>query len=82
MINPQKILGDSAPSDRQVSPGKQYRAAVMKNRFADTILRAREKTLTQVGYKSGLVNLPYLSILWDLSTLDVIWYNLVWLRSG
>ncbi|XP_028778535.1 transcription factor GTE8 isoform X2 [Neltuma alba] len=37
--------GDSAP--RQVSPDKLYRAALLKNRFADTILKAREKTLIQ-----------------------------------
>lgn len=46
----QKNLGDSAPTERPVSPEKQYRAAVLKNRFVDTILRAREKTLNQVGY--------------------------------
>ncbi|XP_044465866.1 transcription factor GTE8-like isoform X1 [Mangifera indica] len=39
--------GDSARSERQVSPGKLYRAALLKNRFADTILKAREKTLSQ-----------------------------------
>ncbi|KAK7338386.1 hypothetical protein VNO77_18993 [Canavalia gladiata] len=39
--------GDSGPTERQVSPDKRYRAAVMKNRFLDTILKAREKTLTQ-----------------------------------
>ncbi|CAN6702864.1 unnamed protein product [Malus baccata var. baccata] len=39
--------GDSAPPERSVSPEKQYRAALMKIRFADTILRAREKTLNQ-----------------------------------
>ncbi|KAJ0093089.1 hypothetical protein Patl1_26344 [Pistacia atlantica] len=39
--------GDSAPSERQVSPEKLYRAALLKNRFADTILKAREKTLSQ-----------------------------------
>ncbi|KAI4350552.1 hypothetical protein L6164_004999 [Bauhinia variegata] len=38
---------DSAPTERQVSPGKLYRAAILKNRFLDTILKAREKTLTQ-----------------------------------
>ncbi|XP_076896557.1 transcription factor GTE8-like [Bidens hawaiensis] len=38
----QKDDGDSAP----VSPGS-YRAAVLKNRFADTIFKAREKTLNQ-----------------------------------
>lgn len=43
-------LGDSAPNSSQVSPGS-YRAAVLKNRFADTIFKAREKTLNQVGYK-------------------------------
>lgn len=37
--------GENAPSERQVSPEKLYRAALMRNRFADTILKAREKTL-------------------------------------
>ncbi|XP_065877537.1 transcription factor GTE8-like isoform X3 [Euphorbia lathyris] len=37
--------GESAPSERQE---KFIRAALLKNRFADTILKAREKTLTQV----------------------------------
>lgn len=48
-------LGDSAHSERQVSPGKLYRAALLKNRFADTILKAREKTLSQVGYIFGVI---------------------------
>lgn len=39
----------SSPTDKQMSPGKHYRAALLKNRFADTILKAREKTLAQVG---------------------------------
>ncbi|XP_068664762.1 transcription factor GTE9-like [Aristolochia californica] len=39
--------GESAPLQRQVSPDKLYRAAVLRNRFADTILRAREKALDQ-----------------------------------
>ncbi|KAL3526322.1 hypothetical protein ACH5RR_010978 [Cinchona calisaya] len=39
--------GESAPAERQVSPEKLYRAAILKNRFADTILKAREKTLGQ-----------------------------------
>ncbi|KAL2320250.1 hypothetical protein Fmac_029219 [Flemingia macrophylla] len=38
---------DSAPTERQVSPDKRYRAAVLKKRFLETILKAREKTLTQ-----------------------------------
>ncbi|XP_059657315.1 transcription factor GTE10-like [Cornus florida] len=42
--------GESAPSERQVSPEKLYRAALLRNRFADTILKAREKTL-QKGEK-------------------------------
>lgn len=39
--------GDSGPSERQVSPDKLYRVAILKNRFVDTILKAREKTLAQ-----------------------------------
>ncbi|OIT05967.1 PREDICTED: transcription factor GTE8-like [Nicotiana attenuata] len=39
--------GESVP-DRRVSPEKLYRAALLKNRFADTILKAREKTLVEV----------------------------------
>jgi hypothetical protein len=35
-------------SEKQVPPAKQYRAAVLLNRFADTIFKAREKTLDQV----------------------------------
>lgn len=54
-----KHLGDSAPSERQVSPEKLYRAALLKNRFADTILKAREKTLSQVGYILGGYCLTY-----------------------
>ncbi|KAI4336286.1 hypothetical protein L6164_014830 [Bauhinia variegata] len=37
--------GESAPSERQVSPDKLYRAALLRSRFADTILKAREKAL-------------------------------------
>ncbi|GFY83075.1 global transcription factor group E8 [Actinidia rufa] len=40
--------GESAPDERQVSPDKVYRAALLRNRFADTILKAREKTFNQV----------------------------------
>lgn len=39
--------GESAPSERQVSPDKRYRAALLRNRFADTILKAQEKTFNQ-----------------------------------
>ncbi|KAL7191746.1 hypothetical protein ACSBR2_023764 [Camellia fascicularis] len=37
--------GESAPPGRQVSPDKLYRAALLRSRFADTILKAQEKTL-------------------------------------
>ncbi|KAF5460011.1 hypothetical protein F2P56_019911 [Juglans regia] len=37
--------GESAPSESQVSPEKLYRAALLRSRFADTILKAREKAL-------------------------------------
>ncbi|XP_020111446.1 transcription factor GTE9-like isoform X2 [Ananas comosus] len=39
--------GENAKSERQVSPDKLYRAALLRSRFADTIIRAREKTLNQ-----------------------------------
>ncbi|KAI3919523.1 hypothetical protein MKX01_018346, partial [Papaver californicum] len=39
--------GESALSERQVSPDKLYRAALLRSRFADTILKAREKALGQ-----------------------------------
>ncbi|KAK4392900.1 Transcription factor GTE8 [Sesamum angolense] len=42
-----QLDGESAQAERQVSPDKLYRAALLKNRFADTILKAREKTLNQ-----------------------------------
>ncbi|XP_040988843.1 LOW QUALITY PROTEIN: transcription factor GTE10-like [Juglans microcarpa x Juglans regia] len=37
--------GESAPSESQVSPEKLYRADLLRWRFADTILKAREKAL-------------------------------------
>lgn len=39
--------GESAPPERQVSPDKRIRAALLRSRFADTILKAQEKTLNQ-----------------------------------
>lgn len=42
------MLGESAPPERQVSPEKLYRAALLRNRFADTILKAQERTLGKV----------------------------------
>lgn len=42
-----KILGENV-CEKQVSPEKQIRAALLKSRFADTILKAHEKTLDQV----------------------------------
>ncbi|XP_057982733.1 transcription factor GTE8-like isoform X2 [Malania oleifera] len=53
--NPQQE-GEIAPTERQVSPEKLYRAALLKNRFADTILKAREKTLNE-GVKGDLEKL-------------------------
>ncbi|XP_038683736.1 transcription factor GTE8-like isoform X2 [Tripterygium wilfordii] len=37
--------GESALSERRVSPEKLYRAALLRNRFADVILKAQEKAL-------------------------------------
>ncbi|XP_031480109.1 transcription factor GTE9-like [Nymphaea colorata] len=39
--------GENLPPARQVSPKKLYRAALLRSRFADTILKAREKALDQ-----------------------------------
>ncbi|KAG0477658.1 hypothetical protein HPP92_012377 [Vanilla planifolia] len=39
--------GENVTSERRVSPDKLYRAALLRSRFADTILKAREKTLDQ-----------------------------------
>ncbi|KAL8478575.1 hypothetical protein ACS0TY_030456 [Phlomoides rotata] len=36
--------GESAPPERQVSPEKLYRAALLRSRFADIIIKAQETT--------------------------------------
>ncbi|GAU29047.1 hypothetical protein TSUD_165660 [Trifolium subterraneum] len=36
--------GECGATERRVSPDKLYRAALLKSRFADTILKAQEKT--------------------------------------
>ncbi|KAL2515087.1 Transcription factor GTE10 [Forsythia ovata] len=38
------LEGESAPPERQVSPGKLYRAALLRSRFADIIIKAQENT--------------------------------------
>ncbi|KAI3802539.1 hypothetical protein L1987_30673 [Smallanthus sonchifolius] len=40
--------GECVPNERQVSPDKLYRAALLRSRFADTILKAQEKTVGKV----------------------------------
>lgn len=44
------ISEESAPLERQESPVKRQRAALLKSRFADTIMKAREKTVTKVEF--------------------------------
>ncbi|KAF8021535.1 hypothetical protein BT93_G1856 [Corymbia citriodora subsp. variegata] len=39
---------ENTPPERQVSPEKLYRAALLRNRFAETIFKAREKALEKV----------------------------------
>ncbi|KAG7575535.1 Bromodomain-like superfamily [Arabidopsis thaliana x Arabidopsis arenosa] len=39
--------GNSAPNEKQLPPEKRYRAAILKDRFADIILKAKEITLNQ-----------------------------------
>ena len=53
LIHLMNIVGNY--SDKRVSPERLYRAALLKNRFADTILRAKEKTMTQVGSIHGVL---------------------------
>lgn len=50
---PVNNLGNSAPNEKQLPPEKRYRAALLKNRFADLILKAREKTFNQVSCVCG-----------------------------
>ncbi|KAL6545552.1 hypothetical protein OROGR_009426 [Orobanche gracilis] len=37
--------GESAPQERQVSPDKLYRAALLRGRFADIIIKAQENSI-------------------------------------
>ncbi|XP_073296713.1 transcription factor GTE8-like [Primulina huaijiensis] len=37
--------GESAPPERQVSPDKLYRAAILRSRFADIIIKAQENSV-------------------------------------
>ncbi|XP_030457986.2 transcription factor GTE10-like isoform X2 [Syzygium oleosum] len=39
---------ENTPPERQVSPEKHYRAALVRSRFAETIFKAREKALEKV----------------------------------
>ena len=79
------VAGECGPTERKVSPDKLYRAALLKNRFADTILKAREKTLTKVkdtylSYMAPtLLIIIVLILVWNWY---VILLNLIWLRSG
>ncbi|KAL3654950.1 hypothetical protein CASFOL_000736 [Castilleja foliolosa] len=40
--------GESAPQERQVSPDKLYRAALLRSRFADIIIKAQENSIDKV----------------------------------
>ena len=53
-----EILGENTPLGRQVSPDKLYRAALLRSRFADTILKAQEKTLEKVVDNFGYTSVP------------------------
>lgn len=59
------LLGESAPPERQVSPEKLYRAALLRSRFADTILKAQEKTLEKVGLTIVGVTLVGIRSVWN-----------------
>ncbi|KAK1309022.1 Transcription factor GTE12 [Acorus calamus] len=49
------VEGDDYSCDQQLSPKKALRAAMLKKRFADTILKAQQKTLLENGKKSDPV---------------------------
>lgn len=50
------LLEESAEPERQVSPEKLYRAALLRGRFADIILKAQEKSIEKVSQSlAGLV---------------------------
>ncbi|KAF3793375.1 Transcription factor [Nymphaea thermarum] len=49
--------GGSVTSEMQLSPGKALRAAMLKSRFADTILKAQQKTLLNNGEKRDPVKM-------------------------
>lgn len=70
------IEGESAPNETQVSPGKLYRAALLKSRFADTILKAREKTLSQVQ------EFFILSSSWGISVVSQPEQFFEWFKQG
>lgn len=76
------IVGDSARSERQVSPDKLYRFAQVKNRFLDTILKAREKTLSQVGFKTCLPANSVISLFRSLRVWIWTGWILFLLESG
>jgi hypothetical protein len=44
-IKRDEVIAKDTPLERQVSPNKLLRAALLRGRFADTILKAQEKTL-------------------------------------
>ncbi|KAK1427710.1 hypothetical protein QVD17_16403 [Tagetes erecta] len=47
-VDGRKEEGVGAPNERQVSPDKLYRAALLRGRFADIILKAQENTTGKV----------------------------------
>ncbi|KAK1282645.1 Transcription factor GTE12 [Acorus calamus] len=49
------VEGDDYSCDQQLSPKKALRAAMLKKRFADTILKAQQKMLLENGKKSDPV---------------------------
>jgi len=79
------ILGECGASETQISPDKLYRIALIKNRYADTILKSREKTLTQVGHTTHLsytvLSLREIILLLIFQFVCIL-FNLIWLWLG
>lgn len=67
-----------------MSPDKLYRATLLKNRFADTILKAKEKTLSQVGFDFGLLAKLFLCLVHFVSIstqCDLVQFDLADIRG-
>lgn len=62
-------IGWMTSSDLQLSPKKALRAAMLKSRFADTILKAKQKTLLDHVIQLSVLDI-YLACMFRLLILN------------